>query len=161
MNGKRVRHMGVSQYFLNVSVYLCAWLCFGVFMYQGTWTCTKFGPNWGQDGTKNRPKLVQNRAKLRPSWGMQRRLHFWPRFYPKFTPFIPRKINSRRQLGAWKKPSWGPELIFWAKVAPRNGYPNGQHFGIDFVIDFGSIFGGFWLQLGPQNHSKIRPKIIP
>ena len=79
---ERVRHMGVSQYFLNVSVYLCARLCSGVFMYQCNWTCTKFGPNWGQDGTKNRPKWVQNRAKLRPSWGMERGLHFWHLFYP-------------------------------------------------------------------------------
>ena len=153
--------MGVSQYFLNVSVYLCARLCSGGFMYQCNWTCTKFGPNWGQDGTKNRPKLVQNRAKLRPSWGMQRRLHFWPHFYPKFTPFIPRKINSRRQLGAWKKPSWGPELIFWAKMASKNGYQNGQHFGIDFVIDFEHILHPTWLQNWSQFKVQVVSKRVP
>ena len=124
-------------------------------------TCTKFGPNWGQDGTKNRPKLVQNRAKLRPSWGMQRRLHFWPLFYPKFTPFIPRKINSRRQLGAWKKPSWGPELIFCAKMAPKNGYQNGQDFGIDFVIDFIPILHPKWLQNWSDFEVQVVSKSVP
>ena len=30
-----------------------------------------------------------------------------------------------------------------------------------FWYPFGQIFGGFWLQLGAQNHPKIHPKIIP
>ena len=62
---ERLRHMGVSQYFLNVSVYLCARLCSGVLCIN----VTHFARNLDQIGAKTGPKIDQNGSKIEPSWG--------------------------------------------------------------------------------------------
>ena len=89
-------------------------------------------------------------------------VYFFDNIYKLYRQYLPYFLYSLFVLfGANFAPTWPPS---WSQnppnIAPR-AIPNPSKISSCFWCPLGLIFGGFLVQLGVQNHSKIHPKLSP